>query len=135
MSPLAAAIAELRADAAVSAITARIRGVEPGAGDALGPGEYQAFVVLSVIDAPYIGRSGVRDATIAIAAYADGWPEAEALYQACEAVFRDRSARTVGTVGVYHSQVVSGGAPDRDPDTHQPLFRGIVSYPTTTAAV
>jgi hypothetical protein len=135
VSPLEAAIAELGDDATVAAITTRIRGVEPDAGDALGAGSYQAFVVLTVIDAPYIGHTGIRDATIGIRAYAATWPDAEALYQACEAVFRDRPARKVSGVGVYHSQVVSGGIPDRDPDTQQPLYRGVIAYPTTTAAV
>jgi hypothetical protein len=135
-SPLGSAIAELQDAVTVSAITTRIRPVEPGAGDALGAGHYLAFVVVSVLDSRPLGHMGVRETTLGLSCYAATWPLAEVLYLACEGVFLDRQARLgPGRIGVYNSQVVSGGEPDRDPDTQQPLFRGVVSYPTTIAAV
>lgn len=136
LSPLGAALSELGAADAVTTITTRIRPVEPGTGDAKGPGEYLPFIVVSVLDARPLGHMGVRLTTLGIAAYAATYPLAEALWLACEAVFLDRGARLgPARIGIYHSQVDSGGFPDRDPDTKQPCFRGIVSYPTTIAAV
>ena len=136
LSPLGAAIAELTADTAVKAITTRIRGVEPIPGDALGPGKYLAFVVVTQLDAAPMAHMGVRETTLGIRAYDATYALAEALWLACEAVFLDRGARVADSgLGIYHSQVQASGTPDRDPDTKQPLFHGIVSYPTTIGAV
>jgi hypothetical protein len=136
LSVLGAAIAELQADAAVARITTRIRPVEPAPKDALGPGLYQPFVVLSVLSAAPLGHMGVREVTIGVRCYGATYPEAEALWLAVEAVFLDRGARVATSrLGVYHSQVISGGEFDRDPDTKQPLVHGVVSYPVTIHAV
>lgn len=136
LSPLGAAVAELQDDTAVHAITTRIRPIEPGVGDALGAGKYVPFVVVSVLDALPIGHTGVRDVTLGLRCYAATFAAAEVLALACEAVFIDKGPRIAASrLGVYHSQVVGGWTPDRDPDTQQPLFHGTVSYPTTIAAV
>ena len=143
LSPLLAAVAELAADSAIQGIvgldaggTRRVRPTEPGPGDALGPGLYQAFVVVSILDGSPLAHMGIRDNTLGIRAYAETYPKAEALWLACESVFRDRGARiATSRLGIYHSQVTGGGMADRDPDTRQPLFHGIVSYPTAIAAV
>lgn len=136
LSPLGAAINELQNDSAVSAITTRIRPIEPGAGDALGAGHYLPFVVVSVLDPRPLGHMDVNVTTLGITAYAATWPLAEVLWLAISAVFRDGQPRLgPGRIGIYNSQVISDGTPDRDPDTQQPCFRGIVSYPTATVAV
>jgi hypothetical protein len=136
LSPLAAAVAELLADTPVTTITSRIRGVEPAPGDALGAGKYQPFVVVSVLDAAPMGHMGVRDVTLGIRCYAATFALAEALALAVEGVFRDKGPRiATSRLGVYHSQVIAGWTPDKDPDTAQPLFHGIVSYPSTIAGV
>ncbi len=136
LSPLGAAIAELQDDATVHAITTRIRPIEPGAGDAKGAGQYVPFVIVSVLDALPMGRVGVRDVTLGLRCYAASYADAEALALACEAVFLNKVAHVASSrLGVYHSQVVGGWTPDRDPDTQQPLFHGTIHYPTAIAAV
>lgn len=136
LTPLGAAVAELLADTAVTTITTRIRPVEPGTADALGPGHYVPFVIVSVLDAAPMGHMGVRDVTLGLRCYAATFALAEALALACEAVFLDRGPRiATSRLGIYHSQVTAGWTPDKDPATQQPLFHGIVSYPTTIAAV
>lgn len=136
LSPLGAAIAELLANTAVTAITTRIRPIEPGAADAKGAGSYVPFVIVSVLDAAPMGHMGIRDVTLGIRCYAATFALAEALALAVEAVFRDRGPRiATSRLGIYHSQVTAGWTPDKDPDTLQPLFHGIVSYPTTIGAV
>lgn len=136
LSPLAAAIAELAAEPTVSGITSRIRPVEPGVGDAKGAGQYVPFVVVSVLDAAPMGHMGIRETTLGIRCYAATFAAAEALWLACEAVFRDRGSRIAASrLGVYHSQVTMGGVFDKDPDTAQPLVHGLVSMPTTIGAV
>jgi hypothetical protein len=143
VSPVGGAVAELAADAAVQSIVGldpagvpRVRSIEPAAGDALGPGKYIPFVVVTELSAAPMAHIGVRSATLGIRAYAATYALAEALWLACEAVFRDRLARiTPARLGVYHSQVISSGPQDQDPDTKQPLFHGVVSYPTMIGAV
>ena len=143
LSALSDACAELAADIAVQAIVGlddagvrRIRPVEPAAGDALGPGHYIPFVVVSLLDNPPRPRMPIRNVVLGIRAYAATYPAAEALWLACEAVFRDRPARVASSgLGVWFSTIQAGGVPDRDPDTKQPLFSGAVNYPTTIASV
>jgi len=143
LSALSAACAELAADTAVIAIVGlddagvrRIRPVEPAAGDALGPGSYRAFVVVSLLDNPPRPRMPIRNVILGIRAYAATYAAAEALWLACENTFRDRAARVASSgLGVWFSTIQAGGIPDKDPDTKQPLFSGAVNYPTTIASV
>jgi len=142
LSPVGASVAELAAAAGVAAIVGvdplgvrRVRPIEPAAGDSLGPGRYIAFVVVSVLDDPALPFVPVRDVTLGIRAYAATYDEAEALWLACEAVFRDRGARRAASgLGVWFSRPRSIG-PDRDPDTKQPVWHGTVRYPTTIGSV
>jgi len=142
LSPIQAAIAELAAATAVQAIVGvdatgvrRIRPVEPGPGDSLGAGHFIPFVVVSVLDARRIPYTPVRANTIGLRCYGATYAQAEALYLAAEAVFADRGARAaVSGLGIWHSSI-AGGMPDKDPDTFQPLFHGIVNYPTTIASI
>lgn len=135
LTPLGAAIAELLADAAVVAITTRVRPIEPAAGDALGPSSYLPFVVVSVLDSPARSRMPIRDVQLGLRCYAATFPAAEALWNTCEAVFLNRGARAAASgLGVWFSRPRSVG-PDSDPDTRQPVWHGIVDYPTTIASV
>jgi hypothetical protein len=153
ISALAAFAAELAADPAVRAIVGqdanglyRVRQIEPAGklgtdpGDARGAGAYIAFVVCDLLDPSPIAHMGIRNGTMGIRAYAATYAKAEALWYACENVFLDKGAhRAPSGVGVYHSTIQAGGWPDHDPypptGTGQPLFHGLVHYPTTIAAV
>jgi hypothetical protein len=148
LSPLAAAVAELAADASVQAIVGldangvrRVRPIEPlgtvgtTQGDSRGAGEYIPFLVLSVLDDPARQQIPIRDVVLGIRAYGATYAAAEALWLAAEAVFRGRGARRATSgLGVWWSTCRSIG-PDRDPATLQPLWHGTVTYPTTIGSV
>ena len=127
LSPLGAAIAELQADTGVQAITTRIRPIEPAAGDALGAGSYLPFVVVSVLDAPWTATTATSSVSLGLRCYAATFPAAEALYLACATAFHRKGPRIAASrLGIYGSLAQGGGTPDRDPDTQQPLFYGVV---------
>lgn len=132
LSPLGAAIAELTDDGAVSGITTRIRPVEPGAGDVLGAGHFLPFVVVSVLDQPHQPPTATSTATLGLACYGTTFAAAEALWLACAAVFRRKGPRIAASgLGIYNSNVIGGGVFGKDPDTAQPLVRGIVELNTS----
>jgi hypothetical protein len=128
LSPVAAAVAELLADNGVKAITTRIRGVEPAPGDAKGAGSYLPFVVLTIIDQPWQAGTATSTVALGMRCYAATFPAAEALYLACAAVFHRKGPRIAASrLGIYSSTVEGGGTPDKDPDTQQPLYWGVVN--------
>lgn len=91
--------------------------------------------MVSVLDDPARPRVPIRDVVLGIRAYAATYSAAEALWLACEAVFRGRGARRAASgLGVWFSGARSIG-PDKDPSTGQPLWHGTVTYPTTIASV
>jgi len=120
-------VAELASDSAVKAITTRIRPIEPGVADALGPGEYVPFVVLSVLADPWQAPTATASVTLGLRCYADSFAKAEALYLACAAVFHRKGPRIAASrLGIYNSLVLEGGVFDKDPDTKQPLVHGVI---------
>jgi len=128
LSPVAAAVAELRAAAGVSTITTRIRAVEPAPGDALGAGSWVPFVVLSQLDAPYQAPTATSSVTIGMRCYAASYPDAEELYLACAAVFHRAGPRIAASrLGIYNSLALGGGTLDKDPDTAQPYAYGVIN--------
>jgi hypothetical protein len=136
LSPLGAAVAELQADTAVKAITTRIRAIEPAAGDALGPGGFLPFVVVTVLDAPWNAPTATSTVTLGLRCYAATFPAAEALYLACAAVFHRKGPRiATSRLGIYGSLAQGGGTPDRDPDTQQPLFYGVIELNVSTQSI
>ena len=135
--PMGTLILEARNDGDVAALVGtRVRGFEPADGDALGPGHYQAFVVLSALDVPPHPRLPITDATYAIAAYGstpqNAWAVWAALVKAWHAV-----GPRIGSshLGIYRSWIASGGTQDKDPDTQQPLVRGVLRLIATAQAV
>lgn len=127
LSPLGAAVAELLADGTVTAITTRIRPIEPGALDDKGADSYVSYVVVSVLDAPWQAATATSSVTLGLRCYAPTFPGAEALYLACAAVFHRKGPRIAKSrLGIFNSLVTGGGTFDKDPDTQQPLVHGIV---------
>ena len=136
LSPLGAASAELQADAGVQAITTRIRAIEPAAGDALGPGAYLPFVVMSVLDAPWTATTATSSVTLGLRCYAATFPAAEALYLACATAFHRKGPRIAASrLGIYNSVVMGGPTLDKDPDTSQPYAFGSIELNVTIQAV
>lgn len=128
---------ELRDDPDVDDIVSgRVRGFEPAPGDAKGPGEYQAFVVVSQLDAPRLGRIPVQRPRIAVRCYGRTQQEAAALRWACSNVLNDAGPRTHNNgLGIYQSMDDTGGEQELDPDTKQPLQTFIVDLFATTQEV
>ena len=137
LSPLGAAVAELKAATAVSTITTRIRPIEPGPGDAQAEGTFLPFVVLSIVDGPVDAGTATSTVTLGMRCYAATYPAAEALYRACFGAFHRKGGRIDATsrLGIYSSTVADMGTPDKDPDTKQPLFYGIVHLNVSTQAI
>ena len=128
LSPLSAAVAELKAAGTVTAITSRIRAVEPAPGDALGAGHYLPFVVLSQLDAPWQAGTATAEVVIGVRAYGVTFDQAEALCLACLAVFHRRGPRIAASrLGIYSSHANGGPTLDKDPDTSQPVAYGLVT--------
>lgn len=141
---------ELRDDDAVEAIAhGRVRGREPapdvvdpssGAvleqGDARGPGEYVAFVVLVQLDAPRDKRSVGQYPRIAVRSYGRTPQEAYDLYAACSDALHGRGPRVHNNgLGIYLSWDDTGSSPGTDPRTQQPYEEFIASLIATTQAV
>lgn len=128
---------ELRDDSAVAAIVdERVRSPEPGPGDAQGPGEYKAFVVLVQLDAPRYSRIPVQRPQIAVRCYGRTHQEAAALRWACSNAIHDIGPRVhTNGLGIYSSMDTSGGGQETDPDTKQPLQVFLVDVFATTQEV
>lgn len=137
LNPMGALIAEAKADPDVAALTGtRVRGGEPAPGDARGPGEYQAFVVISALDVPPHPQLPITFAEYALNAYGTTHQNASAVWFALVKAFHKARARVKGNgLGIYQSIVVTGGGEDRDPDTDQPVVRGTVRVIATALAL
>ena len=135
---------ELRDDTAVDNIVdGRVRVYEPRGrsatyeGDALGPGEYKAFVVLVVLSAPrFPPRVPLQEPRIVARCYGRTMVEAEELYNAVSDAMHNVTTRVhANGLGIYISQDDSGGTPQKDPDTSQPYYEAVIRLIATTQAV
>lgn len=145
--PVGKLITELREDAAVAAIVganpalkpgerARVRGQEPGPGDAQGVSAYRAFVVVVTLATPRHPQVPTMRARHAVRCYGRTVEEAAALYAACSAVLHGAGPRQTGSgKGIYVSHDDTGASYSKDPDTGQPLYDFIVETLATTQAV
>jgi len=131
-------ITELRGDSAVAAIVStRVRSPEPAEGDARGPGEYQAFVVLRLLESPRVApRVPVQRPLVLVQCYGVTPQQAAELRWACSAVLHLAGGRTYPNgLHIYQSLEDSGGEQLVDPDTRQPYQEFIVSAHASTVAV
>lgn len=146
LDPTGKVVVELRDDPDVDAIVSgRVRGFEPqGAtaqydGDAHGPGKYKAFVV--VTGSPIGGRLPgmrmvpVQPARLTVRCYGRTPQEAAALYGACVKAIHGRGPRTYSGVAFHQSFDETGGTPDKDPDTGQPLVVFVMEVLASTQVV
>lgn len=138
MDALGKVLIEIREDSAVAALVGtRVRGFEPAPDDARGPGEYQAFVVLSLLDDPRVGpRIPVHRALIAARCYGRTPAEAASLRWAVSNAIHGLSPRVKANgLGIYQSLDDGGGAQEKDPDTQQPYQTFTFAVLATTVAV
>lgn len=148
--PLGKLLTEIRSDAAVIAIVganptsspARVRGFEPAPrtdsydGDAQGPGEYRAFVVLVNLGGLRWYRVPVQAPRFVARCYGRTPAEAAALAAAVSDSIHYVGPRVATNgLGIYSSFENSGGEQDKDPDTDQPFVPILIDLLATTQAV
>lgn len=149
LDPMGALITELRADPDVAALVgSRVRGFEPapvrkdaaGAvvdqGDARGPGEYIAFVILQALDVPPHPRVPITFGDYLARAYGSTPQHAWAVWGALvKALHGVGARRKTNGLGIYRTSITSGGTQDKDPDTQQPLVTGTIRIIATVQAI
>lgn len=148
--PIGKLLIEIRQDAAVAAIaganptsaTPRVRAVKPAPatnsydGDAHGPGEYRAFVVVTNLGGPRFKRVPVQQPRLVARCYGRDSVEADALARAVSDSIHYIGPRVhSGGLGIYSSFDSNGGEQDEDPDTQQPLTIVFIDLLATTQAV
>lgn len=136
IDPLGRILTEIRDDAAVAAITTRIRGGEPAPGDAKGPGEWVPFVVLVRLGTLRERGLPMQEVRIAARCYGTTFQQAAALAGAVsDAVHAAGPRISTAGVGIWRSFDDGGGGADIDPDTGQPHEEVVLSVIATTQAV
>lgn len=134
IDPLGALLGEIRDDAAVAALTTRIRGGEPAPGDAATP--FLRFVVLVRLGTARAKRTPVQEVRIGLRCYGTSFADAAALYGAVSDAIHNVGPR-IGATGVllHRSFDEVGMGAQTDPDTGQPHEDGVISLYAATAVV
>lgn len=137
LDPSGAIIVEARDDVDVANLVAdRVRGPEPARGDALGPGKFQAFVTIAALDVPPHPTVPITFADYAINAYGTTFQNAWAVWAALVKAFHKVGPRTkTNGLVIHQSLITAGGIEDHDPDTRQPVVRGVLHVVASTLAV
>ena len=126
----------IRDDATVAAMTTKIRGGEPAAGDALGAGSFQRFVVLVDLGYSRDKRLPVQEVRIAARCYGLTHQDARALAGAVADSIHGLGPRTsAGGVGIWTSFDDGGGGGFKDPDTAQPYSVVIILANAATTPI
>lgn len=135
IDPLGSIITELRADVDLDLLVHdRIRGEEAGPNDVADP--YQAFVVLVTFEDPPHPRVPIQRAVYGVNAYGVTYQNARAVWGAVVKAMHIAGSRMKSNgLGIYISAVEGGGEADEDPQTHQPLIRGVIRVTATAAAI
>jgi hypothetical protein len=128
LDPMGSLVTEVRGKAYVAALVGtRVRGGEPGAGDAKGPEAYQAFVVFRTLSEPPERRVPITFAEYGVEAYGVTYQNARAVWGAVVQALHEVGPRIKSNgLLIYKTAVITGGTQDKDPDTGQPLYRGTV---------
>jgi len=142
--PVGKLLTELRDDPAVAEITGenphiavpRVRSPEPAPGDAQPKGSYRAHIVIAALALPRHPSVPTQRARHVVRCYGRTEEEAAALYAAASDALHHKGPRLHGSgQGIYVSHDDTGGSPDQDPDTQQPLYSFVVESVATTQAV
>lgn len=136
MDPMGALVLELRGDADVaSLVSTRVRGGEPAEGDARGPGNYQAFVVLTGAPVP-LARVPVSRSLYGVRCYGVTFQNATAVWSAVVKALHFAGARLKANgLGIYITAIEQAAEPVRDPDTDQPYIEGTIRIIATAQAI
>ena len=143
IDPMGSLIAEAKADPDLGALVSdRVRGFEPKGktdtyeGDALGPGSYKSFVVISALSVPPHTRVPITFAEYTVRCYGVTAQGAWEVWAAFVKAFHMTGERVKGNgLGIYQTYILTGGSQDKDPDTDQPVVTGTMRVTTTTVAV
>ena len=136
VDPLGYVLTTLRDDASVAAISTRIRGGEPAPGDALGPGSYLPFVVITRLGGLREKRLPMQEVRLNVAAYGVTAQGAAALAGACSDAIHAIGPRiSTGGVGIWVSFDDGDAGATRDPDTQQWREDFIVSVIAATELI
>lgn len=136
VDPLGLLLTSIRDNAAVAAITTRIRGGEAAPGDALGPGSYQPFVVLVLLGSNREPRAAMQTLRIAAKCYAQTFPLAAALAGAVsDAVSNVGPRRNAAGVQLFRTYDDIGLGAEKDPDTGQPVQTIVIEVFAATQVV
>lgn len=133
VDPMGAIIAELRA---ANIASQRVRGGEPGPGDAQPKGSFQRFVVLTRLAAPRLHRTPMQTVRLGVRAYSATPQDAAALYgEVSDALDNVGPRISASGVPIYRTLDDTGGSADKDPDTGQPLETGVIEVWAGTEAI
>lgn len=142
IDPTGALIVEIRDYLDDNSITDRVRGFEPAGsdiedgGDQRGPGSYVRFVVVVGLDVPPDIDLPITDARYAVRCYGTTPHDAFLVYAGVVAAIHRIGPRVkTNGLAIYQSFMESGGTPEKDPDTQQPLVVGIIHLIATTQEV
>jgi len=133
VDPFGKILTEIRDDPTVAAITTRIRGGEPGPGDALGAGSFVPFVVLTALGHSRLKRCPIQEVRILASCYAATHQAAAALAGAVSDSVHAKGHRISGSgVAIFGSFDDGSEGGTKDPDTSQPRSNVIISVSAST---
>lgn len=136
IDPMGRILTEIRDNVAVAALTTRIRGGEPAPGDALAPGSYQRFVVLTRLGHARLKRAPVQEVRIVAKCYGVTFQDAAALAGAVSDSVHAKGHRISSSgVVIFGSFDDIGQGAEKDPDTGQPMESFIVSVGALTELI
>jgi hypothetical protein len=136
VDPLGRILTEIRDNAAVAALTTRIRGGEPAPGDALGPGAYVPFVVLTRLGSSRLPHAPVQEVRLLAKCYGVTAQGATALAGAVSDAIHATGHRISGSgVVIFDSFDDGGEGATKDPDTDQPMASVVISVNALTSLI
>ena len=125
--PTGRIITEIRDDAAVAALTTRVRPGEPAGktatdpGDARGPGQYIRFIVISRLGHARAKRAPIQEVRLLAKCYGSTRQDAAALAGAVSDAIHAKGHRiSAAGVAIFGSFDDGGSGADADPVTGQP---------------
>lgn len=136
VDPTGLLLTGIRDDAGVAALTDRVRVGEPAAGDALGAGKYQPFVVLTRLGRMRLKRTPMQEVRYVAKCYAASYQAADALASAVSDAIHAVGRRVSGSGVVIFGTFDDGGqGTTKDPDTLQPMSALIIQVGALTETI